>query len=53
MSDDPKHQHTCSRPDEWNDVEPWEEHKWSCASPYCNKINRVCPKHGGDRPRME
>lgn len=50
----PKHVHLCERPSEWNeeDVEDWEVHQWECSSPYCNTKLRVCPKHGGERPRL-
>lgn len=51
MADEPKHEHTCKRPMEWTDTKDWPEHKWPCTSPYCNKIERVCPSHGGTRPR--
>ncbi len=48
---DPTHVHTC-RPDDMH-IEIWDEHTWECSSPYCSRVIRVCPKHGGEKVRIE
>ena len=45
----PVHLHTCSDPAVQDGM--GSSHRWPCQSPYCPSLNRVCPMHGGKKPR--